>query len=284
MRNLDKSMVSGGAGASMWPKRKAFSLVELLVVIAVIGLLISLLLPAVQAAREAARRLGCSNNLHQIGIGMHGYHDANRHFPPGGIEIRSLTSLSRFDARQIAWSALVLPYVEQKGVYSMLDLTKPFDDSANTAGAANVLTLYLCPSVSRSSCVVQKRGACDYGGIMGQTLSPTGTLEDGVMIDKEPETGYLAIKDISDGTAHTLMVSEDAAWNDGQWINGQNVFVVSWPINTPPNGDNEIRSKHPGGANGLFCDGSVRFLVSELDTDTLKGICTRAGKEVIQTF
>jgi prepilin-type N-terminal cleavage/methylation domain-containing protein/prepilin-type processing-associated H-X9-DG protein len=264
--------------------RAGFSLVELLVVIAVIGLLIALLLPAVQAAREAARRLGCSNNLHQIGIGMHGYHDSNRHFPPGAIEMRSLTSLSRFKARQIAWSALLLPYVEQKGVYSLLDLTKPFDNAANAKAAANVLPLYLCPSVPRTSPLVQNRGACDYGGIMGQTLQTSDTMQDGVMIDKEPQSGYIAIKDIPDGTPYTLMVSEDAAWADGQWINGQNVFVVSWPINTPPNNDNEIRSKHRGGANGLFCDGSARFLSEEMDRDTLKGICTRAGKEVIQPF
>jgi prepilin-type N-terminal cleavage/methylation domain-containing protein/prepilin-type processing-associated H-X9-DG protein len=261
-----------------------FTLVELLVAIAIIGILIGLLLPAVQAAREAARRMGCGNNLHQIGVGMHTYHDANLHFPPGAIEMRSLTSLSRFKARQIAWSALLLPYVEQKGVYAMLDLTKPFDNAANAQGAANVLPLYLCPSVPRSTFLVQNRGACDYGGIMGQTLLPSDTFQDGVMIDKEKGASYIGIKEISDGTSSTLMVSEDAAWTDGQWINGQNVFVVSWPINTPPNDDNEIRSKHPGGANGLFCDGSARFLVEEIETDVLKGICTRAGKEAIRAF
>jgi prepilin-type N-terminal cleavage/methylation domain-containing protein/prepilin-type processing-associated H-X9-DG protein len=263
-------------------KSEGFTLMELLVSIAVIGVLIGLLLPAIQAAREAARRMSCCNNLHQIGVGMHYYHDANRHFPPGAIEMRSLTSLSRFKARQIAWSALLLPYVEQKGVYSTLDITKPFDHGVNAAGAANVLSLYLCPSVPRSSFLVQNRGACDYGGIMGQTLQPSATMQDGVMIDKEKGTNYLGIKDITDGVSYTLMISEDAAWADGQWINGQNVFVVSHEINSPPNGDNEIRSKHPGGANGLFCDGSVRFLNQELDSNTLKGICTRAGKEIIQ--
>jgi prepilin-type N-terminal cleavage/methylation domain-containing protein/prepilin-type processing-associated H-X9-DG protein len=265
-------------------RRAGFSLVELLVSIAVIGLLIALLLPAIQATREAARRMGCLNNLRQIGIGMHSYHDANRHFPPGAIEMRSLTTLSRFKARQIAWSALLLPYVEQKGVYSLLDMTKPFDNAANAKGAANVVSIYLCPSVPRSSFLIQNRGACDYGGVMGQTLLPSASMQDGVMIDKERENGYIGIKEIADGTPFTLMVTEDAAWTEGQWINGQNVFVVSWPINTPPNGDNEIRSKHPGGANGLFCDGSARFLVQEMETDALKGICTRAGKEIIQPF
>jgi prepilin-type N-terminal cleavage/methylation domain-containing protein/prepilin-type processing-associated H-X9-DG protein len=265
-------------------KYDGFTLIELLVVLAIIGVLIGLLLPAIQAAREAARRISCCNNLHQIGIGMHYYHDANRHFPPGSIEMRSLTTMSRFKARQIAWSAIILPYVEQKGVYSMLDLKKQFDHKDNALGAANVLSIYLCPSVPRSSFLVQNRGACDYGGIMGQTLQPSISMQDGVMIDKEIGVDYVSIKEIPDGTSFTIMISEDAAWTDGQWINGQNVFVITWPINTPPNGDNEIRSKHPGGADGLFCDGSVRFLFQEMELETLKGIVTRAGKEIIQPF
>jgi prepilin-type N-terminal cleavage/methylation domain-containing protein/prepilin-type processing-associated H-X9-DG protein len=261
-----------------------FTLVELLVVIAVIGILLALLLPAVQAAREAARRVSCSNNLHQIGVGIHAYNDSYREFPPGAIEMRSLTSLSRFKARQIAWSALILPYVEQKSLYQSLDLSKPFDNAANTQGAAQVVPLYLCPSVPRNTFLVQNRGACDYGGIMGQTLKPSATFQDGVMIDKEPGTSPIQIKDIRDGAPYTLLISEDAAWQDGQWINGQNVFVISWPINYPPNGDNEIRSKHSHGANALFCDGGVRFLDQEMDLDTLKALATRAGGETIDPF
>ena len=261
-----------------------FSLVELLVVIAVIGLLAGLLFPAIQSVRETARRMSCLNNLHQIGVAMHFYHDSNRAFPPGAIEMRSLTSMSRFKARQIAWSALILPYVELRSVYAMLDLSKPFDNARNAQGAAQILPIYLCPSVSRRSYLVQKRGACDYGGIMGQAFIPSATFQDGVMIDKEQGSSLISIKEIRDGTAHTIMISEDAAWTDGQWINGQNVFVVSYPINTPPNNDNEIRSKHPGGANALFCDGGVHFLNQEMDQETLKGICTRAGGEIINPF
>ncbi|MBN2580438.1 MAG: DUF1559 domain-containing protein [Pirellulales bacterium] len=263
---------------------RGFTLVELLVVIAIIGILIGLLLPAVQAAREAARRASCCNNLHQIGVGVHAYHDEHGTFPPGAIEMRSLTSMPRFAARQIAWSALILPYVEQKSLYKSLDLSKPFDHPDNALAAAQVLPLYLCPSVPRNSFLVENRGACDYGGIMGQTLVPSATFQDGVMIDKEKGTDPVRIKDIRDGTPYTLIVSEDSAWMDGQWINGQNVFVVSWPINHPPNGDNEIRSKHPDGANGLFCDGSVRFLQEEMDLETLKGISTRSGGETVDPF
>jgi prepilin-type processing-associated H-X9-DG protein len=246
--------------------------------------LVALLLPAIQAAREAAHRISCCNNLHQIGIGMHAYHNVNNMFPPGAIEMRSLTTLPRFKARQIAWSALILPYVEQGNVYAMLDLSKPFDNARNSEGAAKVLPLYLCPSVPRTSFLVQNRGACDYGGILGQTLKPSASMQDGVMIHVDPGFTPISIERIHDGTTQTLMISEDAGWTDGQWINGQNVFVVSWPINCPPNGDNEIRSNHPGGANSLFCDGAVHFLNQEMDTDTLKAICTRSGGEVVNPF
>src|SRR5262245_18858252 len=98
---------------------EGFTLIELLVVIAIIGALIALLLPAVQAAREAARRITCAANLRQVGIALHGYHDAMATFPPGGWEWRPPGNRVR---RQLAWSALILPYLEQKPLYDALNL------------------------------------------------------------------------------------------------------------------------------------------------------------------
>jgi prepilin-type processing-associated H-X9-DG protein len=89
------------------------------------------------------------------------------------------------------------------------------------------------------------------------------------------------IREITDGTSTTLMISEDAAWRDGQWINGQNIFDQAFAINAAPAFENDIRSEHPGGANGLFCDGSARFLDERMEDDVLAAICTRAGGEYI---
>ncbi len=262
------------------PARLAFTLVELLVVIAIIGILISLLLPAVQAAREAARRMSCSNNLRQMGIGLHNYHSALRCFPPGSIEPR-LGANSQ--GRQFAWSALLLPYVEQQPLYEKIDFGLAFDDPENAEAAATVVAMYLCPSTPRRSKLNDDRGPTDYGGIYGERITGRNNPPGGTMLYNDP----VSIAEISDGTSNTLIVSEDADWPDGQWINGRNIFDQAYAINyEPPPGylENEIRSKHPGGANGLLCDGSVRFLSETMPLETLAAICTRAGGEVLSQF
>jgi len=259
---------------------RGFTLVELLVVIAIIGVLIALLLPAVQAAREAGRRASCLSNLHQIGIGLHQYHEVHRCFPPGGIEPRMGP---RATGRQYAWSAMLLPHVEQKAVHDEIDFELPFDDAANAGAAAHVISLYLCPSTPRDSPLNSGRGATDYGGIFGEKITGPNSPPKGVML----YDCAIAIRDVRDGTTTTLVVSEDCDWPDGQWINGRNVFDQTYAINYEPPPylrENEIRSLHPGGANGLFCDGSARFLTESMDLNTLAAICTRAGGEIVESF
>src|SRR5205814_6520111 len=130
----------------LWRHRSAFTLIELLVVSAVIAVLLGLLFPAVQRAREAANRTGCTNNLHQIGIALHHYHDAYRTFPPGGVEWSPPGNTTK---RQLAWCVFLLPYLEQENLYRSLTLTKPFDSPENAAGAAAVLAVCPCPSKPR---------------------------------------------------------------------------------------------------------------------------------------
>jgi prepilin-type N-terminal cleavage/methylation domain-containing protein/prepilin-type processing-associated H-X9-DG protein len=268
-------MASSSPSPQITPR--GFTLVELLVVIAIIGILIALLLPAVQMAREAARRASCLNNLRQMGIGLHNYHDALRCFPPGGIEPRSMLHPH---GRQIAWSALLLPYVEQEPLYERLDTGKAFDAPENAQAAATVLSVYVCPSVPGGDQLQSGRGPCRYGGIYGERITSPNSPPKGVMLYDRA----ISISKIRDGTSQTLVISEDCDFSDGQWINARNVFDQAFAINQAPAFENDIRSKHPGGANGVFGDGSARFLAETMDLKTLAAICTRAGGEIIQRF
>lgn len=263
----------------------AFSLVELLVAIAVIGALVALLLPAVQAARESARRTQCGNNLRQIGVALHSYHAAHGRFPVGCDEKRIARKTP--DGRQLAWSAALLPYLEHWSVAEQIDFSQPYDARANHAAAGAVVGAYLCPSTmrhadGRDGHVIATSsfggggefaaGAIDFGGIYGAAGSSPGA--NGVMLYDRA----VALREVTDGASATLAVAEDAGrgarW-DGQWINGENVFDVGSPINRFQ--DNEMWSDHPGGAMALWCDGAVRMLSIETDVAILSAICTRAG-------
>ncbi|MHB8973958.1 MAG: DUF1559 domain-containing protein [Pirellulaceae bacterium] len=266
-----------GVTRSRQVARRGFTLVELLVVITVIGILIALLLPAVQMAREAARRASCLNNLRQMGIGLHNYHDALRIFPPGGIEPRSPLKPM---GRQLAWSVFLLPFVEQQSLFEQIDTGRAFDAPENAVAAATILSIYICPSVPQASQLQSGRGPCRYGGIYGERITSPNNPPKGVMLYDRA----ISIAEIRDGTSSTLVISEDCDFADGQWINGRNVFDQAFAINQAPAFENDIRSKHPGGANGLFCDGSVRFLTETMELRTLAAICTRNHGEVVETF
>jgi prepilin-type N-terminal cleavage/methylation domain-containing protein/prepilin-type processing-associated H-X9-DG protein len=275
----------------MLPRRKklsGFSLIELLVVITIIGVLVALLLPAVQSSREAARRIGCSNSLHQIAAGLQSYHTACGRFPPGCIE----PAFQKSNGRQFAWSALLLPYIEQASLYAAIDFSKPSYSPANAQAAASVVATYLCPSTPRSSPLVAGYGATDYGGLYGEAIPPHSTdktwvADNGVMVYDRA----FAVSDIPDGTSNTLVVAEDSAfpvWSNGQWISGLNIFDQKYAINylplDPRMVEDEMRSAHPGGANAALCDGSSRFLSETMDLKTLKAILTRAGGETVGDF
>lgn len=265
-------MNMAGISRSVRVARRGFTLVELLVVIAIIGILTGLLMPVLGAARASTRRTTCSNNLRQIGIGLRRYHDTHGSFPPGGVEPR--TPWNR-KGRQLAWSVFILPFVEQQALYDQLDTTKAFDAAENAEAAAHLLPLYVCPSAPRAKELQSGRGPCRYGGIYGERITGPNNPPKGVMLyDRTVSTA-----NIRDGVTHTLIVAEDSEFADGQWINGRNVFDQAYGINQAPENENDIRSEHSGGANGLFCGGSVRFLQESMDLKTIAAICTRAGGE-----
>ena len=263
----------------------AFTLIELLVVIAIIAVLIALLLPAVQAAREAARRAQCTSNLKQIGIGLHNYHSTYDTFPAGGwIAAGSLNS-----HMNMGWSAAILPWIEQAGLYASLNVNFPYNDPSNSTADYTVLSVYLCPSEPRKSFWNTAPGDtfpsadADYGGMYGPRglAFPTDTNNPprGPMIFNQT----ISLAQIIDGGSLTILVGEAPEAINAIWASGHNIFDQSAPINARPPTEygEELTSQHPGGVNVLLGDGSVRFLKNTTNVVPLSALCTRASGEVI---
>jgi len=236
------------------PPAKRPTPVALIVVLSLVvllfcsGLPIALLLPAVQAAREAARRTQCSNNLKQLALAMHNYHDAYGCFPPAYVADENGRPMH-------SWRVLLLPYLEQQALYERYHFDEPWDSPANLALAQTVIETFRCPSDA-----VGSGPETNYVMITGP-----GTLYDG----DEPTS----FRKITDGTSNTIMIVE-VAGSGINWLEPRDLDVQQLPsqINAP--GGQGIQSSHPGGANVAFCDGSVRFLSETIDPRTLQNLIT----------
>jgi prepilin-type N-terminal cleavage/methylation domain-containing protein/prepilin-type processing-associated H-X9-DG protein len=240
--------------------KRAFTLIELLVVIVIIAVLIGLLLPAVQAAREAASRVQCQNNLKQIGLALHGYHDVWQTFPPAYLApdaLRPNRPVTDFEIGSgWAWGTLILPYLEQKPVYDAANFDFAFGsaDSTKPNGILGLkvnrtvmkisLSMFLCPS-DRGG-----QGPIDLGyssshvfGSPGQYIASAGRMNSSEYQIKGTGVLYpnsrVAIADISDGTSATLMIGErsrnlaDAAWSGVLWSYSTPAPLctkVGWPV------------------------------------------------------
>ena len=264
--------------------RRAFTLIELLVVIAIIAVLVALLLPAVQQARESARRTQCKSQLKQWGLAMHNYHEAHKIFPMGKSRLRHWT-----------FRSMLLPFLDQAPLYKKIDFEhQPHCfDIASTAGASNPmrvpLTLYFCPSDSNSQQLFNgflgEHVPGDYVGSSGSSLALTNG-----MFYSNSTTRFASI---TDGTSNTIAMGERGipdALNIGWMLCGSNedAFISMEYGLTPGDGsgahNDPYWSRHHGGAHFLLSDGSVRFIIDNVDYSLLTGLASRNGGERLGDF
>ncbi len=292
--------------------RRAFTLVEVLVVLAIMGVLIALLLPAVQSARESARRTSCATNLQQIGLALQSYHQAHRMFPPGYIS--DVDNMGNDIGPGWGWAAMLLPYLDEKPLFAAVHLDQPIEASANAAARVTAVKPFLCatddapptwPAIQRDSMGMPVSTICDvaaanYVGVFG--VSEPGVDGEGIFF----RNSKIAIKDITDGTSKTMIAGERSfRWSEATWtgaVTKANVFpptdspaqyivenasamilghTSEGPPNAPGTEANNFSSAHVQGANMLFADGHARFIPTSIDRFVFRYLSTRAGGETI---
>ncbi len=339
--------------------RAGFTLVELLVVIAIIGILVALLLPAVQAAREAARRMSCGNNLKQTALAIQNYHDTYKTFPPlrggqlvnGGTQPFGTNATSYpgcpgwFNSAGWSWRALILPYMEQQPLYDTINFERVLDTTcyahpqphySSTPQARYVrIPSFECPSEPQPP--NGQDAPTNYAGIFGNSANPfTSNLAQlGIFAGIQPPS----FKNLTDGASNTIIVGEvfrgvpfwrtsngrhtgtrcrrwiaetgycgaETSYPPNYYKNGiATCMPVTTGTNNPPadihpdcptknccpdmvnwvdnhnngnSGRRPISSMHPGGAQGAYADGSVKFIPQTVDTIVWRATGTRAGGE-----
>ena len=251
--------------------RSGFTLVELLVVIAIIGILVALLLPAVQSAREAARRASCLNNMKQIGIALQNYHGTHKSFPFGWG--RDLTSWS--------WSALILPYAEEGIVEDMIDWSYTYNVPENLPFASKMfIPMYQCPSAPDNVLVTccKGNGAGNHDDVAETNYCAISTHLPVLWAQVgEPRTSEDMATGVIYGRSKTGIQQ-----NAGFFWQAVNLVTTAHGINGDViYEDSGVLSYHPGGAQFLFCDGHVTFLDEGIDQDVLEALTTRRGNEVV---
>jgi len=302
----------------MTQRKLGFTLVELLVVIAIIGILIALLLPAVQAAREAARRSQCTNNLKQIGLALHNYHDTHNVFPPGYV-----------DGKGWLVTTFILPYVEQASLYDKLNTRDAMNlaDATQLALARTVVPGYLCPSSQETDPTqntrlgVYNNGANRYIAVSNylpvtgsgdircnsKDITSGAAAANGLFFDNS----NIKMSHITDGTSNTFAFTERATdpkytywrgsvwagatiqqWGSNPWYCGTNGYEAirwfmvatrySWSLINLTTWGHPPTSMHPGGCNFVMADGSVHFISETIDAANNGDTTTAPPKSTYQ--
>jgi prepilin-type N-terminal cleavage/methylation domain-containing protein/prepilin-type processing-associated H-X9-DG protein len=298
--------------------RPGFTLVELLVVIAIIGMLVSLLLPAINAARESGRRTTCTNNLKQMGLALIARHDEMGFFPPGYWSTETYVDGATDTSPGWGWGAYILPYVEEGPTYKSINFSLPVSASQNAAAVQTFVKTYICPSdlppgaafavMDGFTSSVAVAAPSSYSACCGSdpsdTFDETGT---GIFY----RSSKVRAADITDGLSNTVMVGERAwAYSKGIWAGAISDGVISRGVlNTNPGSPNgsapastlvlshchlintandtdggldDYSSLHPGGANVVYADASVHFIIN-IPSDNPDGSYT-ANSLIFQTL
>lgn len=244
---------SGGGGAAV----VAIVVACFFGVFACGGVLVALLLPAIQAAREAARRTQCANNLKQIAIAFHNYHDVYKTFPPAYIPDENGQPMH-------SWRVLILPFLECDHIYRQYKFSEPWNSPHNLAVTRQHVPTYSCPS---------------------SPTSGPGSTETSYMVITGPGTVFdggkaCSIRDILDGTSNTILVVEVAGtgvnWGEPKDLDAS---TLRYPLGTPGGGTPD--SYHPGGLHAAMCDGSVRFISDGVTPQMFNAVITKAGAEAV---
>ena len=296
--------------------RRGLTMIELLVSITIISMLIALLLPAVQQVREAARRIQCQNNLKQLGLALVQYHDTHGAFPPAFINNGPYGKTPYSFTH--GWGPFVLPFIEEQPLYDLYHWEEPLYHPSNRDVVGHPLGIFQCPSAEHDRyatfgpfAMFNTIGACgDYAVTLGvdpslATLSLVDRVRDyrGV-IGATPSR----MANVRDGSSNTILVTEDAGrpqlWQAGRavadkpqsieggpWAGFKNGILLQGatlrgtakfgPCAVNCTNDHEVYSFHPGGANAVFADSSVRVLKQGMDLRVLARLITRAGGEVV---
>ncbi|NLF69693.1 MAG: DUF1559 domain-containing protein [Candidatus Anammoximicrobium sp.] len=219
------------------------------------GVLVALLLPATQAAREAARCSQCSNNLKQIALAFHNYHDVYKTFPPAYIPDENGQPMH-------SWRVLILPFLECQHIYNQYNFSEPWNSPGNLAATSQHVPAYSCPA---------------------SPASGPGSLETSYMVVTGPNTVFEGSKacqfrEILDGTSNTILVVE-VAGTGVNWAEPKDLdaSTLVYPLGTP--GGMTPASHHPGGLNVALCDGSVRFIAYAVSPQVFRALITKAGAE-----
>lgn len=272
-------------------RRRGFTLLELLAVIAIIGVLVSLLMPAVQQARESARRVQCQSQMKQLGLALHNYHEQHGVLPSAALVIGP--SFATFSGW--GWGAMILPQIEQAPLYARIRFEQGTAVGVNRGVIPTPLAIWRCPSDTQPTTVsIAIDGHPDATAASGNMVASHGMLS---------PLSSVKFSDVTDGLSNTLLLGERVFQPS---MNGSLMSTSSWcgvvsetdayaftsmpwvqahatqPINRASASADNFSSRHPAGANFCLGDGAVRFLSEYIDSYVLESLGTRAGGEVVE--